>query len=336
MQDSDNKLQQNNYSLFVSISKKILLLLLIILLFALVLLPMISGKNKQLEVNSKSTENIETPALVMSDVKLDSWIKKIGKYEINANKVIQATNGSIKLNQPEVFLNQLKNPITINSNNGEVTDDHQEIKFIEDVVVKIFNLQEKFFLNTYEMIFLNQTAEVKSGHITTVTYGDSHFVSDLGFVSFLNDKKIEFLGPIKGEVNLDQNRKIDFISKTMHGDWFNKIIYLKDDAKIIYQDLVIYADLVESKHNKVTDSFDKIFLKGNIKLITKNQTITCDDGVYDIKSNKIILTNNVVLIDATKKINSNEFIYLVNKGYGYVPKQKNNKVKAKLKIKNKK
>lgn len=335
MLHKEDIMQTNKYSLFINILKKTLFVILLIAIIILLLMPVFSNKNQQLEVNSTVSKINEIPSLTMSGIELNSWMSKIGKYEIKASKLIQLVSGSIKMDRPILLLNQLKNPVNIKSNFGEVFDNQQLIKMFDDVVVRMEKLKNTLFMKTSEMIFNNKKSIITSNKKTHVIYGKSDFFSDSGFITNLDQKDTNFTGPITGKIILENNKKILFNSDTLKGNWLEQNIYLIGNAKIKFSDLIIIADQFESQINKKTNSFEKIYFMGNIKFTSKKQTIFCDNGVYDVKSNIITLSNNVELLDNDKKINSDKFIYLVNKGYGYIPKKKNTRVKAKIKLKNK-
>jgi lipopolysaccharide export system protein LptA len=78
------------------------------------------------------------------------------------------------------------------------------------------------------------------------------------------------------------------------------------------EDLYIFSDMVEAHMSEASNEIEKAHAKGNVKLVKKERTATCNEAIFDNKKGEIILKGNVVVYSGQDKLTGDVVTYYVN------------------------
>ena len=110
----------------------------------------------------------------------------------------------------------------------------------------------------------------------------------------------------------DETKPIDIVSDTMEGFDKEKYVVFKGSVVARQEDLYIFSDMVEAHMNEASNEIEKAYAKGNVKLVKKERTATCNEATFDNKKGEIILKGNVIVYSGQDKLTGDVVTYYVN------------------------
>jgi lipopolysaccharide export system protein LptA len=128
----------------------------------------------------------------------------------------------------------------------------------------------------------------------------------------------------------DETKPIDIVSDTMEGFDKEKYVIFKGSVVARQEDLYIFSDMVEAHMDEVTNEIEKAYAKGNVKLVKKERTATCNEAIFDNKKGEIILKGNVIVYSGQDKLTGDVVTYYVNEDRVVVEGEKEKKARITL------
>jgi lipopolysaccharide export system protein LptA len=125
----------------------------------------------------------------------------------------------------------------------------------------------------------------------------------------------------------DETKPIDIVSDTMEGFDKEKYVVFKGSVVARQEDLYIFSDTVEAHMNEVSNEIEKAYAKGNVKLVKKERTATCNEATFDNKKGEIILKGNVIVYSGQDKLTGDVVTYYVNEDRVVVEGEKQKKAR---------
>jgi lipopolysaccharide transport protein LptA len=110
----------------------------------------------------------------------------------------------------------------------------------------------------------------------------------------------------------DETKPIDIVSDTMEGFDQEKYVVFKGSVVARQEDLYIFSDMVEAHMSEASNEIEKAYAKGNVKLVKKERTATCNEAIFDNKKGEIILKGNVIVYSGQDKLTGDVVTYYVN------------------------
>ena len=122
---------------------------------------------------------------------------------------------------------------------------------------------------------------------------------------------------LKGNSQSIQSKKFRLLSKKFISfDDINKIAVSEGDVKLFLNSSIsISSKSINANFNKVNNNLISASAKGNVKIETKSEIITCNSARYDNKTKLIFLNGNVI-------IKRNKSVLTGEKGYMNLNTQK--------------
>ena len=125
----------------------------------------------------------------------------------------------------------------------------------------------------------------------------------------------------------DETKPIDIVSDTMEGFDKEKYVVFKGSVVARQEDLYIFSDMVEAHMNEASNEIEKAYAKGNVKLVKKERTATCNEATFDNKKGEIILKGNVIVYSGQDKLTGDVVTYYVNEDRVVVEGEKQKKAR---------
>ncbi|MCX5806283.1 MAG: outer membrane protein assembly factor BamD [Proteobacteria bacterium] len=123
----------------------------------------------------------------------------------------------------------------------------------------------------------------------------------------------------------DETKPIDIVSDTMEGFDKEKYVIFKGSVIARQEDLFIFSDIIEAHMNEVTNEIEKAYAKGNVKIVKKERTATCNEAEFNNTKAEIILKGNVIVYSGLDKLTGEIVTYYVDEDRVVVEGEKEKK-----------
>lgn len=126
----------------------------------------------------------------------------------------------------------------------------------------------------------------------------------------------------------DTGKPIDIVSDTMEGFDQEKYIIFKGSVIARQEDLFIFADTIEATMDEETNEIEKAHARGNVKIVKKERTATCNEAIFDNTQGEIILKENVIVYSEQDKLTGQLVTYYVEEDRVVVEGEKEKKARV--------
>jgi outer membrane protein assembly factor BamD len=123
----------------------------------------------------------------------------------------------------------------------------------------------------------------------------------------------------------DETKPIDIVSDTMEGFDKEKYVIFKGSVIARQEDLFIFSDTIEAHMNETTNEIEKAYAKGNVKIVKKERTATCNEAEFNNTKAEIILKGNVIVYSGLDKLTGEIVTYYVDEDRVVVEGEKEKK-----------
>jgi len=135
----------------------------------------------------------------------------------------------------------------------------------------------------------------------------------------------------KGKENnlsfFDETKPIDIVSDTMEGFDKEKYVVFKGSVVARQEDLFIFSDIIEAHMNEATNEIEKAYAKGNVKIVKKERTATCNEAEFNNTKAEIMLKGNVIVYSGLDKLTGEIVTYYVDEDRVVVEGEKEKKAR---------
>ena len=135
----------------------------------------------------------------------------------------------------------------------------------------------------------------------------------------------------KGKENnlsfFDETKPIDIVSDTMEGFDKEKYVVFKGSVVARQEDLFIFYDIIEAQMNEATNEIEKAYAKGNVKIVKKERTATCNEAEFNNTKAEIMLKGNVIVYSGLDKLTGEIVTYYVDEDRVVVEGEKEKKAR---------
>ena len=125
----------------------------------------------------------------------------------------------------------------------------------------------------------------------------------------------------------DEKKPIDIVSDTMEGFDQEKYVVFKGNVVAKQEDLFIFSDMIEAHMNEETNEIQKAYAKGNVKIVKKERTATCNEATFNNMNGEMILKGNVIVYSGQDKLTGETVTYYVNEDRVVVEGEKEKKAR---------
>ncbi len=125
----------------------------------------------------------------------------------------------------------------------------------------------------------------------------------------------------------DETKPIDIISDTMEGFDQEKYVIFKGNVVARQEELFIFSDMLEAHMDEATNEIEEAYAKGNVKIVKKERTATCNEATFNNRKGEIILKGNVIVYSGQDKLTGEIVTYYVNEDRVVVEGEKNKKAR---------
>jgi outer membrane protein assembly factor BamD len=125
----------------------------------------------------------------------------------------------------------------------------------------------------------------------------------------------------------DEKKPIDIVSDTMEGFDKEKYVIFKGNVIAKQEDLFIFSDIIEAHMNEATNEIEKAYAKGNVKIVKKERTATCNEAEFNNTKAEIILKGNVIVYSGLDKMTGEIVTYYVEEDRVVVEGEKGKKAR---------
>jgi outer membrane protein assembly factor BamD len=123
----------------------------------------------------------------------------------------------------------------------------------------------------------------------------------------------------------DEKKPIDIVSDTMEGFDKEKYVIFKGSVIARQEDLFIFSDVIEAHMNETTNEIEKAYAKGNVKIVKKERTATCNEAEFNNTKAEIILKGSVIVYSGLDKMTGEIVTYYVDEDRVVVEGEKGKK-----------
>ncbi len=116
----------------------------------------------------------------------------------------------------------------------------------------------------------------------------------------------------EGLAFFDEKKPVDIVSDNMEGFDKEKYVVFKGSVVAKQADLYIFSDVIEAYMNEANNEVQKANAKGNVKIVKRDRTATCEEAVFDNARGLIVLKGNVVVHSGGDRVTGNLVTYFVN------------------------
>jgi len=128
----------------------------------------------------------------------------------------------------------------------------------------------------------------------------------------------------------DETKPIDIVSDTMEGFDKEKYVVFKGSVVAKQEDLFIFSDNIEAHMNETTNEIEKAYAKGNVKIVKKERTATCNEAEFNNTKAEIILKGNVIVYSGLDKLTGEVVTYYIDDDRVVVQGEKEKKARITL------
>jgi outer membrane protein assembly factor BamD len=128
----------------------------------------------------------------------------------------------------------------------------------------------------------------------------------------------------------DETKPIDIVSDTMEGFDKEKYVVFKGSVVAKQEDLFIFSDIIEAHMNETTNEIEKAYAKGNVKIVKKERTATCNEAEFNNTKAEIILKGNVIVYSGLDKLTGEVVTYYIDDDRVVVQGEKEKKARITL------
>jgi lipopolysaccharide transport protein LptA len=133
------------------------------------------------------------------------------------------------------------------------------------------------------------------------------------------------------EIDLfDKTKPIDIVSDTMEGFDEEKYVVFKGNVVAKQEDLYIFSDIIEAHVDAETNEIEKAYAKGNVKIVKRERTATCNEALFDNREGTIVLKGNVIVYSGTDRLTGDTVTYYVDEDRVVVQGAKDYKARIKI------
>jgi outer membrane protein assembly factor BamD len=125
----------------------------------------------------------------------------------------------------------------------------------------------------------------------------------------------------------DETKPIDIVSDTMEGFDKEKYVVFKGSVVARQEDLFIFSDIIEAHMNEATNEIEKAYAKGNVKIVKKERTATCNEAEFNNTKAEIMLKGNVIVYSGLDKLTGETVTYYVDEDRVVVEGEKEKKAR---------
>ncbi|MCS7280959.1 MAG: outer membrane protein assembly factor BamD [Desulfobacterota bacterium] len=131
-------------------------------------------------------------------------------------------------------------------------------------------------------------------------------------------EKFTFFDPKKG---------VEVFAKRMEGFEKERRVFFEGNVLLRQEDLTILCDTLEAYLSEDRKEIEKVFAKGNVRIIKGQRTATCNEAEFDSKGATIVLKGEVLVISGPDRLKGDVIVYYMNEDRILVKGKKDKKAR---------
>ncbi len=110
----------------------------------------------------------------------------------------------------------------------------------------------------------------------------------------------------------DAKKGVDVYADRMEGFERERRIFFEGSVVLKQEDLTIVSDTLEAYLSEDKKEIEKVYARGNVRIIKGEKTATCREAEFDNRSGKILLRGEVEVISGSDRLKGDRIVYDLN------------------------